>query len=50
LSKDLYAKRQREFEKVVENVCYMFLFQVHESLDNIGMQDGHQSLAQGTFV
>ena len=33
--KDYYAKRQTEFEKVVENVCYVLLFQVHEQLDNL---------------
>ena len=26
LRKDTYNKRQSEFEKVVENVCYMLLF------------------------
>ena len=37
--KDFYAKKQAEFEKVVENVCYMLLFQVHELYDSISEQD-----------
>lgn len=28
--KEIYYKRQNEFEKSVENVCFAFLFQVHE--------------------
>lgn len=28
--KEFYYKKQNEFEKSVENVCYAFLFQVHE--------------------
>ena len=35
--KDLYVKKQMEFEKVVENVSYMVLFHVHEQLDNFAM-------------
>ena len=37
LRKDVYAKKQTEFERVVENVCYLLLFQVHEAHESLGL-------------
>ena len=53
--KDFYAKKQTEFEKVVENVCNMLYFQLNEYLDNLvmgypanGTTNAERSLAKQT--
>ena len=43
IRKDSYFKKQTEFERIVQNVCFMLWFQVHELYDTIIERDHPQA-------